>query len=314
MAGGTDASMSNPPIDPKVTLVLGGGGVRGLAHLGVLRVLEEEDIPIERIIGTSAGAIVAAMYARSPVAQPLIDMVLEFLSSSAFRRLNLKFDLDGREKAEGIKPSVLDRILNGLKRQLAMELLFRRPSIFSGDILRRLVGGLVGDGRIDESVIPLHITALDLVVGEEVLLSDGDLRSAVVASSSVPGFFPPVQRESRLLADAGMINAMPVGIARRLGGACVVGVSVNASIERLEEFPTGIDVIFRSEEIGTKLFTDRHKGEADVVLEPDLGARYWLDFVDPAAVIEAGAEATRVRLAELRAALSRAATAPLPRV
>ncbi|MFG0316787.1 MAG: patatin-like phospholipase family protein [Planctomycetota bacterium JB042] len=291
--------MQDPPPTPKLTLVLGGGGVRGLAHLGVLEVLEEEDLPIERIVGTSAGAIIGSMYARSPVAAPLIARVLEFLSSSAFRRLNLKFELEGRN-AGAPRPSLLDRILHGLKRQLAMELLFRRPSIFSGDILRRLVGGLVGDGHIDETVIPLFITALDLIEGEEVLLRDGDLRSAVVASSSVPGFFPPVEREGKLLSDAGLINNMPVQIARDLGGEHVVGVSLNASVERIEEFPTGIDVIFRSEEIGTKLFNDRRKKEADVVIEPALGGLYWLEFRDPAAVIEAGAAAAREKVAEIR--------------
>ena len=287
----------------KITLVLGGGGVRGLAHLGVLKVLEEEDIPIERIVGTSAGAIIGAMYARRPAAEPLIERVLEFLSSSAFRRLNLKFDLDSRERGE--KPSILDRVLHGLKRQLAMELLFRRPAIFSSDILRRLVGGLVGDGHVEESVLPLHITALDLVTGERAVLSSGDLRSAVVASSSVPGFFPPIEREGRLLTDAGLVENMGVDAARELGADRIVAVSLNSVIEPISEFPTGIDVIFRNEEIGTKLSNDRCKLLADIVLEPNVEGRYWLDFRAPEDVIEAGAEATRRKVRELHAAVTR---------
>jgi len=285
----------------KVTLVLGGGGVRGLAHLGVLKVLEEEDVAIERIVGTSAGAIIGAMYARSPAAAPLIDRVLEFLSSSAFRRLNLKFDLDAREK--GQKPSILDRILHGLKRQLAMELLFRRPAIFTTDILRRLVGGLVGDGYLEESVLPIHVTALDLVSGEIAVLSTGDLRSAVVASSSVPGFFPPITREDRLLTDAGLVDNMPVKTARDLGAERIIAVSLNASIEPISEFPTGIDVIFRNEEIGTMRSNDQCKAVADIVLEPDVEGRYWLDFRDAESVISAGEAVTRANIAQIRAAI-----------
>ncbi|MBK6940367.1 MAG: patatin-like phospholipase family protein [Planctomycetes bacterium] len=108
----------------KTFLVLGGGGVRGLAHLGVLRVLEEVGVRVDGIVGTSAGALVGALYARQPNAPVVIEQALGFLESPAFKRLNLRFDLDGRPN--GDRPSLVNRFVHGLKKQLAMELLFRQ--------------------------------------------------------------------------------------------------------------------------------------------------------------------------------------------
>ena len=287
---------------PEVLLVLGGGGVRGLAHLGILKALEEHAVPVDGIVGTSSGAVVGALYAREPDANLLIERVLTFLESSAFRRLNLSLDLESKTSQTG-RPSLVERQLHGLRRQLAMEALFRRPSIFSGDILRRLVGALVGDGRIEETEIPLHVTALDLVHGKELILSKGDLRAAVVASASVPGFFPPVALNGTLACDAGLVSNMPVAAARTLGGECVLAASLSRQIDPLMEFPTGIDVIFRSEEIGTRLVDDQRKQAADVVLEPDMAGRFWLDFNDPEAVIRSGEEATLGKMPEILAAV-----------
>jgi len=288
----------------KFLLVLGGGGVRGLAHLGILKALEEERVQIDGIVGTSAGAMVGALYAQEPDAEKITQQVLEFLNGSAFRRLNLRFEVDSRPQ-KGVPPSILERLLHGLKRQLAMELLFRRPSIFSHEILDRLVGALIGEGRIEDCRLPLHVTALDLVAGTELVLSQGDLRTAVVASSSVPGFFPPVRLNGSLVCDAGLVNNMPVTVARDLGAECVLAVSLSSEVDPLMEFPTGIDVIFRSEEIGTKLINDQKKGDADIVLEPVTGGRYWLDFDDPEAVIQSGYDSARQHMPEILARVGR---------
>jgi NTE family protein len=284
-------------------LVLGGGGVRGLAHLGILSVLEEHGLRFDAIIGTSAGAIIGGMYALEGDAKRVTARVIEFLTSSAFRRLNLRFDIDSRATGPLQKAPFFERLLNGIKRQLAMELLFRRPSIFKGEMLEILVRNLVGNKNFEEAVIPLYVTALDLRAGDRLTLSTGSVSKAIVASSSVPGFFPPVELDSRLLCDIGTIDNMPIAEARRLGADRVVAVCLNNSVARMNEFPSGIDVIFRAEEIGTKMFNDRTKGDADVLLEPDLEGRFWLDFTDPESVVAAGAAAARARLPELEAAL-----------
>lgn len=289
---------------PRRVLVLGGGGVRGLAHLGILSVLEEHGLRFDAIVGTSAGAIIGGMYAVEGDAKRIRDRVLDFLTSSAFRRLNLRFDIDSRPAGlPAPRVPLFERLLNGIKRQLAMELLFRRRSIFKGEMLEILVRNLVGKKRFEDAVIPFHVTALDLRNGERAVLDSGDLDPAIVASSSVPGFFPPVEIRGRLLCDIGTIDNMPVGVARSLGAERVVAVCLNSSVARMNDFPSGIDVIFRAEEIGTKMFNDRTKREADVLLEPDLEGRFWLDFSHPERVVAAGAAAALAKLPELEAAL-----------
>lgn len=293
--------VQEPTQGPTVYVVLGGGGVRGMAHFGVLKVLEAAGVPIHGIVGTSAGAIVGSIYACRPEAAAVTAEVLEFLRSSAFRRLGFRFELERNKKP----PSILDRVLHGLKRQLAMELLFRRQAIFKTEMLRLLARNLLPEVMIEDAKIPLFITALDLEVGRERILDRGDLRSAVVASSSVPGFFPPVKRGEHLLCDAGLVNNMPVDEARALGADVVIGVSLNNQVDPVTTFSTGIEVIFRSEEIGTHLINDRKKQRANVVIEPDTQGRYWLDFDDPSAIVKAGEMAAERCLDRILAAVQR---------
>lgn len=282
-------------------LVLGGGGARGLAHLGVLEVLEEAGMRPDAILGVSAGAIVGAGYALEPDARALSRRILEYLRSSAFRRLNLRLDLNSKaRRPEEGEPGFFERLARGLRRQLAMELLYRRGSLFGGEILRRLVHGLLPDRSFEDCRIPFVCTAVDLVEGEEVVLESGDLRPAVVASSSVPGFFPPVEWDGRWLVDAGPADNLPARIARERGAATVLAVSLSADVPRIEAFPTGIDVLFRSEEIGTKLVSRCARRDADLVVEPAVSERFWLDFEDLESLVDAGRQAMRSSIDDLR--------------
>ncbi len=289
---------------PRRVLVLGGGGVRGLAHLGIISVLEENGISFDAIVGTSAGAIIGGMYAIEADAKKITSKVIDFLTSSAFRRLNLRFDMNsGAGGGTPSKPPFFERLLNGIKRQVAMELLFHRQSIFKTEMLEILIRNLIGDKSFEDARIPMHVAALDLRKGRQVLLSSGKLVPAIVASSSVPGFFPPVEVGGELLCDIGTIDNMPVGEARAIGATQIIAVSLNATVAPMQDFPSGIDVIFRTEEIGTKMFSDRMKGEADALIEPDLEGRFWLDFSRPQDVVESGAEACRRALPRIQAML-----------
>ncbi len=291
------------PRRKRTALVLGGGGVRGLAHLGILRVFERAQVPIDAIVGTSAGAIVGALYAHEPNVDSVADRLFRFISSPEFRRLNLKFDFDGRPARRG-KASLIDRLLFGVRRQITMERMFRRPAIFKADALERLASVLMSGMHIEHAKIPLFVTALDLVAGHEVTLDRGELGLAVQASCSVPGFFPPVRIAERMLCDAGLINNMPIAVAKRLGVDCVIAVNLNRRVESIGALPTAIEVILRNEEIGTKLINDEKRKLADVVIEPDLGGRHWLDFSDPAAVVQAGAHAAESMLDQVLGVVS----------
>ncbi|MEW6746503.1 MAG: patatin-like phospholipase family protein [Planctomycetota bacterium] len=283
----------------RVGLVLGGGGVKGLAHFGVLRVLDREGVAVDQIVGTSAGAIAGAMYSLATSAEEAIGRAVGYLTSAAFRRYRGTFEFRG----EGVTGSFFRRLFKGIRRQLAMELLFRRHSIFPGETLARVVHGLVREARFEQGRVPLAVTAIDLRRGRQVVLNRGDLIPALLASSSVPGFFPPVPFDDMLLADAGLIDNMPVRVAKSLGAETTIAVNLNYYLEELDDFPTGIEVMFRSEEIGTKMVNDLKAPLADVVITPDLRSRYWLDFEDLDGIIEAGEDAAMQALDRVHRAI-----------
>lgn len=286
-----------------MTLVLGGGGFKGMAHVGVLLALEREGITVDAIVGTSAGALMGASFAELMSADGLRERVLEFVHSEEFRRKGF-VGFGGPSTGPNGVSGFVSRLFTGLKRQVALERMFRRSSAFGGAALRYVIAALVPRIAIEELPIPMAIAAIDVERGEEVLMTTGDLFSAVLASSSVPGFFPPVERDGRLLADAGIVNNLPTRAARQLGATRVVAVDLSAGMLDGDQPPTvGMDVLLRAQDISTFLSNRRLADLADVVLCPELSGRDWLDPTDPAQVIVAGERAAAKAMPEIRALL-----------
>lgn len=297
--------VAHPRRDTGVTLVLGGGGARGLAHLGVLRVLEEARVPVRAIVGNSAGAIMAAAWLQQESAERAIRHILAFQYSPTFQRLGLSFR---GKRHDGRPRSFLGRMLTGWRSHVAMHLLFRRASLFHRRRLEILVGAAVRPGRIEELRLPLHVVTLDISSGEEVVLDRGDLRTILTASASVAGFFPPVLVEGRPLIDSGLADNLPVVAARERCGGPIVAVNLSCSTDMRFDGLTGIEALLRSEELASR-FNNRQRAElADVRIEPRVGNRYWLDFSEPESIIAAGEAAARDALAGIR----RLVPAPAP--
>ncbi len=292
----------------RLCLVLGGGGARGLAHLGVLKVFQREGLPIHSLVGTSAGSIAAAMYSMLPDANEITQRVLDYLDSPEFRKLGLS----SLHQQNGRKLSFFEQIYLGLKKRWALKYLFTREAIFRNDLLDRIVSALVPDAMIEDAQVPLAITALDLIHGEEVVIETGDLHSALVASSSIPGYFHPVPREDRLLVDAGIINSVPVKVARRLGGDFILAVNLNPALQPMDQFSSGIEIIFRAEEIGTRHISEINQAEADYSIHPDVSQIFWFDFSCVPELIAEGERAAEAALPEIRRALAAPSTSPTP--
>jgi NTE family protein len=286
---------------PGVTLVLGGGGFKGMAHVGVFLALEEAGIRIESVVGTSAGAIMGSAYAFGSSAVAVEEQVMGFVASDAFQRKGF-VGFSSKSKGNGVG-SFMSRVLSGIKRQVALERMFRRSSAFGGAALRYVVRSLVPNVDVSELRLPMAIAALDLLKGEEVLITDGPLCSAVCASSSVPGFFPPVEREGRVLVDSGIVNNLPTGLARSLGAVRLVAVDLSSGLAELTRGEVGMDVLLRAQEISTRIANQRKSDHADVVITPELEGRSWLDPTDPGEVIQAGREATLAALPRIEALL-----------
>ncbi|MCL4455678.1 MAG: patatin-like phospholipase family protein [Deinococcus sp.] len=187
-----------------IILALGGGGVRGMAHLGFLRVLRKEGIPIMGISGSSAGALAAAIYAFDLSDDP--ELLLKALYDPDLEKL----------------------FQSGMLSQVVRLVEFvRKPSLTDADRTIRNLRKFFGDRAIEESPIPIAIQAADLVTGEAVWLREGLVAEAVRASSAVPSIFPPVHLNGRILVDGDVAEKVPVSAAKELGQYPVVAVDIS---------------------------------------------------------------------------------------
>ncbi|HLU48957.1 MAG TPA: patatin-like phospholipase family protein [Planctomycetota bacterium] len=259
-----------------VCLVLGGGGARGLAHLGVLQVFEREDIPVNCIVGTSVGAVVGACYAVCPDALGESRRALAYFKSPSFSGNAFKKVL---LKSPDVEVGFLGNLVASIRKSYIFSNLLRKPSIFPGERLYEVIADLVPDKDFKDCQIPFAVPALDIQTGDEILITEGSLRQAVYASCSLPGFFPPVEHQGRLLADAGVIGPVPVRAAKALFQPSVtVAVDITSRLEPLEELGCGLDVLLRVETIAGSRLNALELEKADIVVQPNVGQKYWSDF------------------------------------
>jgi len=190
----------------RVGLALGGGGARGMAHVGVIRVLEREGIPIDCLAGTSAGALVGAAYAAGIQGQELLEMALR---------------IRWRDIARPVWP---------------------RQGFFSFERLESYLIRLVGDLSFAQLKLPYASVTMDLATGQQVVLNEGRLAPAVRASCSVPGLVTPVEIDGRHLVDGGVVNNLPISVVRELGADVVIAVGLGSPPGKIPRGPLQIAV------------------------------------------------------------------------
>ena len=291
------------PVQPKVCLVLGGGGARGFSHLGVLQVLEREGISVDCIVGTSVGAFVGAVYCLEPDALLQTRHALAYLRSEAFEGHAFKKIL---LKSDDVERNLLQSILSNIRKGYVFSNLLRRPGILRGEMLAELIEDLVPEKSFSDTELPFAVPALDIRSGEDVLLTEGSLRDAVLASSSVPGFFPPVEYNGRLLVDPGVVGPVPVNAAvAQFQPDVVIAVDISSYLEKLDKADRGLDVLLRVESIACARLNAMEVARADVVIEPSVGQKYWSDFSDLEMMVNEGVLATQAKIGEIRAAVEK---------
>ena len=297
-ARATDVTSSERP---RVGLVLGGGGARGAAHIGVLRELERMRIPIDAIAGTSMGAIVGGLYASGMSVAELEQLVAEMDWADAMSDEPERGDLRFRRKQDARDyPIDLDI---GLERG--------RPNLPLGVvqgqkldlILRNLTLPVSHIRDFDDLPIPFRAIASDIETGEMHVMHRGDLALAIRASMSVPAALAPVRVDGHLLVDGGLVGNLPVDIVREMGVDVVIAVDVEFPLYAPDELQSAISI---SEQMLTILIRKEtlrqiDKLDADdVLVRPQLGTFGSANFGDIVAAIEPGAEATRKEQARLR--------------
>lgn len=266
-----------PPIKPvakapklvKVAVALGGGAARGFAHIGVLQVLEEQGIKPDIVVGTSAGSVVAALY------------------------------------ASGKTPTEMGQMAMTLDESSITDWMFPGRSLIKGEALARFVRTQTAGKQIEQMRVPLGIVATDLGSGQPILFRRGDPGVAARASSSVPGLFEPVKLGGREYVDGGLVSPVPVRFARQMGADVVIAVDISAIPEGQ---PTAgpIQILLQTFAIMGHSISQHELTEADVVMRPKLSGIGSADFGSRRLSILAGREAAYAVLDTLRQRLSAA--------
>ncbi len=278
LAGCGSAPQAPPPVvevphaaprPPRVGLALGGGAARGFAHVGVIQVLEEAGLKPDLVVGTSAGSLVAALYASGRTGAQLQQVALQ-MEEAAFTDWTLP--LFGR----------------GMLR---------------GEALARYVNAQVGGKLIEAMPLPLGIAATDLNSGQGVLFRRGDTGTAVRASSAVPTVFQPVKISGHEYVDGGLVSPVPVRYAKEMGAELVIAVDISSAPEGN---PAGdsLQILLQTFAIMGKSINRHELREADVVVRPALAGIGSADFSSRKRAIEAGRVAMLAMLPALRAAIA----------
>jgi NTE family protein len=251
------------PRPPRVGLALGGGAARGFAHIGVIQVLEENGVKPDLVVGTSAGSLVAALYA------------------------------SGKSGAE------LGALADSMDESAFTDWSFPGRGLIRGEALARYVRDQTGGRRIEQMRIPLGIVATDLGNGQGILFQVGDPGVAVRASSAVPAVFQPVRIGAREYVDGGLVAPVPVQYARQMGADLVIAVDISAAPDG-NATGDAMRMLLQTFAIMGRSINDFELRDADVLMRPKLANVGGADFGARQRSIQAGREAAQAQLATLR--------------
>jgi len=251
------------PRPPKIGLALGGGAARGFAHIGVLQVLEEQGIKPDLVVGTSAGSVVATLY------------------------------------AAGKTPAELTHMAMTLDESTITDWVFPGRSLLKGEALAKFVRNLSGGRQIEGMRMPLGIVAADLQNGQPILFRKGDPGMAVRASSSVPGVFEPVKIGGREYIDGGAVSPIPVRYAKQMGADIVIAVDISA-IPEGQSTKGAVDILLQTFNIMGHAISQYELQDADVVMRPKLEGIGSTEFSARRLSILAGREAALMVMPQLK--------------
>lgn len=256
------------PKPAKVAVVLGAGASKGFAHIGVLKVLESQNVPISMVVGTSVGSFVGSLY------------------------------------SYGYDAYALQKIALGLERSDLAELTIPDKGFLKGERLRDFVNSKVKGTPIEKLKIPFYAVATNIKTGEEAVFASGNTGMAVQASCSIPGVFQPANFAGRSYVDGGVVNPLAVDVARRYGADMVIAVDIAAGVD--QTIPTGtMETIMKSIDIMYNRISQIPIGKADVVIRPNVGFVGAADFSKRSEAILEGERAAQAALPKINELLGR---------
>lgn len=265
-----------------------------MAHIGVLRVLLRAGVEPDLIVGSSMGAIIGAGFAL------LGD--IDALEKKAKELVNRVPQLDSFANLQQMSRGqrhVLERIFNFLKELYILNVEATRKSLLDRELVQPLLEEIFDAHRFEDLKFPFAAVATDLQTGEEVILREGKLVPALMASSAIPGIFEPVEWNGRILVDGAVTSTVPVNAVREMGADYVIAVNVEADIRR-RNFERGVEILFQVDDIRGAELNRLKLREADIVIEPRIGHVNWAQFAKIGECISRGEEAAQQCLPAIR--------------
>ncbi|MGA8132863.1 patatin-like phospholipase family protein [Pseudomonas sp. MWU12-2345] len=293
------------PPRPKIGLVLSGGAARGLAHIGVLKALEEQGIKIDAIAGTSMGAVIGGLYASGYKIDELEKLALGIDWKQALSDAPPREDIPFRRKQDDRDFLVKQQLSFRDDGSLGLPL-----GVIQGQNLALLLESTLahasGTRDFDKLPIPFRAVATDIASGEKVVFRRGHLPQVVRASMSIPAVFAPVELDGRLLVDGGMTDNIPLDVVREMGVDIAVVVDIGTPLRSRKQLATVVDVLNQSITLMTRRNSEEQLATLhrnDILIQPALASYGSTDFGRAQDIIDAGYRATRIldaRLAGLR--------------
>lgn len=275
----------------KIALALGGGGARGLAHIGFLRVLEKENIPISRVCGCSMGAMIGGVYCLYKNVDRVEEESYKFVNHPVFREFNFDDFAAMDKRADDWKSKALN-VMGRIKVGLSLFKTLAHQSIYENDLVDEVYNNYP-DAAIEDLQIPFSATTNDILSGKEILISSGSLRQAVRASSAIPGYFPPVKYDNYLLVDGGVSNLVPTQHFRKNKNELILGVDVSQPIIESKEPKSGVNFIQRAEAIREYHLLKLKTQNADKLVRCNLNGFSWADFSNMDEIIGYGEKSAK---------------------
>jgi NTE family protein len=277
-------------------LVLGGGGARGLGHIGVLKALKKHSIPIHMVAGTSIGAVIGAMYAATLDPHWIENKFKEFIDSEAYKRIGLHRLVPTSQP----NSSIFQTAATYMKNQIIINLANDRLGILKQERLSEIIEFLLPVKTFEELKIPFSCLAVDLNSGEDVVFNSGNLIEAIVASSAIPGYIPPIEKDGMLLTDGAVSCPVPVKTVRKMGADFRISVDVGLNHFEPLENPNLLQVLGRAEQITSTRLGEVKSEKADITIRPDTMNVFWAEFDKIDQLIKLGAEETEKQFWQIK--------------
>lgn len=279
----------------KLALALGGGGARGLAHIGFIKILESQKIKIDAISGCSMGAIVGGLYSYFGNVEAVEEFVFNTISSEKYKRLGI--DKLSNKKESSV--SYFEQFFDFIGTSIQILKAINRNSYFDEDLTNEIFD-FIPDVDIESLKIKFFAVATDLISGQEIIFSKGSLRKALQASAAIPGIFPPVKYRGYYLVDGSVTDLVPVKVLKESGYEKIIAVDVVKSLENPNPPKNIIELLYRVESISSYQLSALQLKDADLLIYPEVRNYDWSDFYLAKEIVNEGEKAAAIYLDQIK--------------